>query len=184
MALTLTNFEHVRDTRLRHMVRWWLETRNDVLVPSVAKIDPVGFHTVLDAVWLCDVENEPRDFRYRLAGEHVRSAYDQAMIDRRLSELVPSDEWPRIREYFSHVVDVPAVVHMFGRIYSEADRPASGERLILPFADPETGQVSRILGATLHSWDEHGVPKDEVPDRQERTFSPVCGGPAWSECWL
>ncbi|NQW08660.1 MAG: PAS domain-containing protein [Alphaproteobacteria bacterium] len=183
MPVSLTDFEHVRDARLRGLLQWWLEARDGAAVPPVTAVDPMAFRDVLDAVWLCDVEDEPRDFRYRLAGEHVRSAHDQNMTGRRLSELTPPAAWPRIREYFSYVVDLPAVVHMIGRIYSEADRPASGERLILPFADPDTGRSARILGATLHSWDRRGVPNPdtEVPDRQERTVSPVCGAPAWCE---
>lgn len=186
MPISLTDFEHVRDERLRGLLRWWLEMRGDKSIPPVTAIDPMGFRDVLEAVWVCDVEDEPRDFRYRLAGEHVRAAYDQRMSRRRLSEITPPEAWPRIREYFCYAVDLPAVVHMFGRIYSEADRPASGERLILPFADSDTGRPIRVLGATLHSWEQRGVPNadTEVPKRQERTITPVCCAPAWSEWWL
>jgi hypothetical protein len=177
-------FAHVEDTRFRLLLSFWLGARERRPVPPAGAIDPVRFAFALPLVWLCSVEENPRDFRYELLGEHVRVAYDHHPRNRTLREITGPDVLDRVLGYFNRAVDEPAVVHVAGRIYAESTRPARGERILLPFADPEDGRVTRILGATVHSWEIQDYGAASVPDRQVRTFTPVDGRPAWTEDWL
>lgn len=184
MPITEADFSHVEDDRFRRLLAYWLEARGGAVVPPVEAIDPVRFPFLLEQVWLCAVEENPRKFRYRLTGDHIRAAYDAPLVGRTLNEVTEPSVAERVLGYFNLVVDLPAIVHVIGRIYSEDARPARGERMILPFADPGTGRVTRILGATIHSWESRGIGTGEVPVRQVRTFTPADGSPAWCESWL
>jgi hypothetical protein len=184
MPITEADFQHVKDGRFRRLVAYWLEARAGGVVPSVAAIDPIGFSYLLEQVWLCAVEEEPRAFRYRLAGDHIRAAYTAPLNGRTLAELTDPAVLDRVMGYFNRVVDEPAIVHIAGRLYTEESHPARGERLILPFADPASGRITRILGATVHSWEARGIGTGAIPPRQVRTFTPVDGRPAWCEHWL
>ncbi len=135
MPITEADFHHVKDERFRRLVAYWLGARAEGQVPTLAAIDPAGFPYLLEQVWLCAVEEEPRAFRYRLAGDHIRAAYTQSLNGRTLAELTDPAVVDRVMGYFNRVVDEPAIVHIAGRIYSEESHPARGERLILPFAD-------------------------------------------------
>lgn len=183
-------FDHVRELRLRELLHHWLDGRTRAPAgwgcPPVSAMDPLKFPGALSVVWLCDVASpEARHrFRYRLVGDHIRDAYGRHIVGQTLEELTPTAALPRIRGYFDQAADVPAVVHVIGRVYAEALRPARGERLILPYIDTTAQRVTRILGATVHSWVEPNVPIGAVPDRQIRTFTPTDGRDAWSESWL
>jgi hypothetical protein len=177
-------FGHVEDARFRLLLSYWLASRAGAVTPETSAIDPVSFPFALALVWLCSVEENPRDFRYHLVGEHVRVAYDRNPRSRSLRDVTDPGVVERVIGYFNRAVDEPAVVHVSGRLYAESLRPARGERLLLPFSDPSTGRVTRILGATAHSWEIMGYGVDPVPDRQIRTITPVDGRPAWTEDWL
>ncbi len=177
-------FAHVEDNRFRLLLTYWLGARGRRPVPPTTAIDPTRFAYALPLVWLCSVEDDPRDFRYQMLGEHVRVAYDRYPRNQSLREITEPDAIDRVLGYFSRAADEPAVVHVVGRIYAESMRPARGERILLPFADPSSGRVVRILGATVHSWEIQGYGAEAAPDRQVRTFTPVDGRPAWTEDWL
>jgi len=184
--LAIEDFGHVYERRLRALLDFWLEARCGSLVPSATAIEPARFVSALPVIWLCEVvENEGTGrFRYRLVGDHVRAAYGTNIVGKTLEEVTDKSALARVVGYFNQVADLPAVVHVYGRVFAEALQPANGERLILPFADPRTGRVSRVLGATVHSWSAPGQPTGPVPDRQVRTFTPVDGSGAWCEWWL
>ncbi|WP_416897738.1 MAG: PAS domain-containing protein [Minwuia sp.] len=171
---------------MRELAGYWREARGQAIAPRIADIDPSRFARLLPAIWMCDVvDNDPRRrFRYRLIGDHVRVAYGENIVGRTLEELTVPSAIERVVGYFAVCAD-PAVVHMTGRLFAESERPASGERLLLPFLSNDGSRVSRILGATLHSWAlERGRSLATAPAHQIRTFIPANGGPAWCEDWL
>ncbi|MFX4219596.1 MAG: PAS domain-containing protein [Thalassobaculum sp.] len=183
ISLLTLQIDHVADNRLQSLLEFWLEARDRSPVPTIDKIDPLAFHTALSNIWMCDVvEGDPRGrWRYRLVGDEVRLAYGRNIVGETLESITDASAIDRVTRYFAIATDWPAVVHVGGRLYSETDYPASGERIILPFADPATGLVCRLLGATYHSWLERGYPTGGVPLVQTRTYTPVDGSPAQVE---
>lgn len=184
MPISQADFAHVEDDRFRRLVAYWLDVRGPSVVPSIESLDPSRFPYLLEQVWLCAVEDDPRDFRYRIAGDHIRAAYTGPLVGRSLTEITDPKVIDRVMQYFNHAADIPAVVHMVGRLYAEDPRPARGERLILPFAGPDGARVTRLLGATVHSWESRGIGPGDVPIRQIRTFTPADGAAPWCETWL
>jgi hypothetical protein len=175
--LSIADFGHVEDERLRRLLAFWLSACGGGLMPTVDRIDPVGFHFVLSNIWLCDVvDDDPRGrWRYRVVGEEVRRAHGRNIVGETLESITDAAVLARVTGYFAVATDWPAVVHVGGRIYSEVDHPARGERIILPFFDAARGRVGQLLGATLHSWQERGFPQGGVPRTQTQTYTPVDG---------
>jgi hypothetical protein len=181
--LSLEDFTHVADPRLRRLLGYRLSSRDDGPMPAVDRIDPMDFPFALSNIWLCDVvDGDPLGrWRYRVVGDEVRLAYGYNIVGQTLESIVDPSAAARVTRYFSIATDWPAVVHVGGRLYAEAEYPAKGERIILPFADPATGRVGRLLGATFHSWMEKGFPVGHVPLTQTRTYTPVDGRAATVE---
>jgi hypothetical protein len=181
--LSTLDFSHVEDDRVRDLVAFWLAARGEGLLPTVDKIDPLEFHAALSNVWLCDVidGNPWGRWRYRLIGDDGRRAYGRNIVGETLESVTEAPAVARVTRYFAIATDWPAVVHVGGRVYSEAEYPARGERIILPFLDAATGRVGRLLGATVHSWLERGYPMGSVPLVQTRTYTPVDGTEATGE---
>lgn len=175
----------IQDSRLLALVTLWQDALNDTgRPPSFEQLQPSMKPNLLDIHWLVEEQGQPRRFRYLSIGEHVKIAYGGSIVGRYLDEIVKRSAQPRVMGYFDTAISRPAVVHIAGRVYSEATRPASGERLLLPIADDKTGRVSRILGATSHSWVSPNNPSGPVPIRQVRTYIPLDGAAPWSETSL
>ena len=182
-SLSLNDFGHIGDDRLRRLLTYWLSSRDGALIPSTERIDPLKFHFALSNIWLCDVIDGTCGgrWRYRIVGDEVRRAYGRNIVGKTLQQITEPIVLSRVARYFAIATDGPAVVHVGGRLYSEAAHPARGERIILPFGDPRTGAVTQLLGATFHSWLEPGFPSGGVPAIQTRTYTPVDGSPATVE---
>lgn len=181
--LSSPDFDHVKEPALRDLIDFWLAARGDQMLPAVEAIDPVLFPKVLGNIWMCDVvDRNPRGrWMYRLVGENVRRAYTVNIVGRTLEEVTAASAVQRVVGYFSIATDWPAIVHVIGRVYAEAPRPARGERLILPFISPTEKRVSRLLGATVHSWQEIGYSIGDIPLDQTRTYTRIDNGDVLTE---
>lgn len=175
----------IQDDRLLALATHWQDALEDSgATPSFEHLQPRLGQDLLNIHWLVEEQGHPRRFRYLSIGEHVKVAYGGSIVGRYLDELVKRSAQARVMGYFDTVISRPAVVHIAGRVYSEATRPASGERLLLPIADEKTGRVSRILGATTHSWKSPNNPSGPVPIHQVRTYIPLDGTDSWRETSL
>lgn len=128
-------------------------------VPHRHAISPEAMATALSHVWLCDFDASNGRFRYRLAGEQVTSNLGAGVRGRYLDETSDPAIYPRVRAYFLKCVDLPAVLHITGRIYAEHSRVAFGERLMLPYAVGD-GAIAGILGVTFRKWIDQSLDSD------------------------
>jgi len=134
------------------VLAYWLElfTRRGG-VPDRRHFSPEGLRLALPHVWLCDFSRTDDRFRYRLGGEQVVASLGGVLRGRYLDEVTDPEAYPRVHAYFRRCVDVPAVLHISGRIYAEQSRVENGERLMLPYIDGSDA-VAGILGATFRRW--------------------------------
>ena len=183
LALSIDDMDHVRNEKLRRLLGYWFSLRKSGPLPAQADIDPVDFAYVLSDVWLCDYLPDSDRFQYRLMGERVRDRYESGVRGKFLDTITDAKTLPRVHGYFRKCVDLPSIVHVQGMIYSELDRPARGERLMLPFTD-EDDRPTFILGATTHTWDNIDDVGEQIIRRQVRTFQPVDGSPRFEEDFL
>lgn len=180
--LDILTATEVQDERLIGLVTLWQsvfqETGNP---PSFENLQGRIAADAEPLIWLVEERGSPRRFCYLSSGDHVRIAYGGSIVGRYLDEIVTPSALPRVHGYYDIALARPAVIHIAGRIYAEAHRPADGERLLLPIADARNGQVNRLLGATTHSWVAPNSPAGMVSTRQVRTYIPLDGSPPWSE---
>ncbi|WP_417514501.1 PAS domain-containing protein [Minwuia sp.] len=187
MARARSDLTCIEHPELQKLADFWFSVRGDRLAPPVSEISPDRFQSLLPAIWMCDVVEDDPDgrFRYRLAGDHIRTAHGGGLKGRTLEQITDEAARERVVGYFAMAVDRPAIIHIVGQVFAESPNPAKGERLILPFFSETEDRVVRLLGATLHSWEyERERSTTAIPTRQVRTFLPLDGSEPWSEDWL
>src|SRR5882672_5085787 len=86
--LDLDAFAHVKDERLRRLLRHWLECRGGGLATKRSAIDPTAIGPILSSVWLCDYEPADRRFRMRLAGEDINRLYGRNVTQSYFEEII------------------------------------------------------------------------------------------------
>lgn len=159
----------MRTETLRVLLRHWRNVKGPLLMPSRRQIDPVEFASTLPRVWLCDYEREHDRFHYRLTGERVAKRFGHKLSHRYLDDNTDPDYYPRVHRYYRNVVDFPAVLYIYGRLYAETDNPIHGERILLPLSD-DGHTVTNVLGATA---DIRAMQSDEsrfLPDFQKHHY--------------
>lgn len=76
----------------RPLLRYWAGRAAGRAAPRRSDIDPLDLPAaLLPHVLLVDVEHEPLDFRYRLAGTAADTIHGQSLKGVRISELRPED---------------------------------------------------------------------------------------------
>lgn len=146
----IDRFDHVGAPLLRDALRYWLNLCKDETPPAKTDFDPIEIPRTLEHAWLCYREPENGNFIYRLAGEQIQPAFKGRITGKYLHELTEGKALKRVAGYFNRTLDQPCITHVIGRVYSEIDKPAQGERLMLPLM--EDGEARYIFGVTLHSW--------------------------------
>lgn len=171
--LSIDQFSFVRDKVARSVLTEWFALYDGTRIPERSQIDPVKLSTALPYLYILEYEEGIGRFRIRLSGETIRDVYDRAITGKYLDELTPDAVNQRVNPYYLATIDVPCIVHISGRLYAEAQRPAIGERLLLPISHDGVS-VNGILGVTHFKW---WSPKSsEAPPRhQERLFTPLDG---------
>ncbi len=96
------------------------------------------------------------------------------MASHYLDEITDVNAYPRVHEYFEKCVNLPAIIHVGGTLYSEREEKGSGERLMLPCAS-EAGEVKFIFGATITDFDHSYSRAMHESVKQIRTYTPIDG---------
>ncbi len=147
--LGLDAFAHVKDERLRRLLRHWLERRGDGPTPMRSAIDPTAIAPILSSVWLCDYLPADRRFRMRLAGEEIKQLYGRNVTQCGFEEIIAPALLADVLRRYRRVVEEPAILHCSGNIYLASDRSEVGERLVLPLTD-DSGAIMHAIGATVY----------------------------------
>ena len=171
--LSIDQFSFVRDKVVRTVLTEWFALYDGTHVPERNQIDPVRLPKALPYLYILEYEEDVGRFFIRLSGETIRDVYDRPITGKYLDELNPDAVNQRVNPYYLATIDVPCIVHISGRLYAEAQRPAIGERLLMPITH-DSVNVNGILGVTHFKW---WSPKNaEPPPRhQERLFTPLDG---------
>jgi len=96
---------------------YWASRRQGARLPCRANIHPAHFKRHLPTVSLIDVENDPREYRLRLAGTGLFNVYGREITGRSLEEIYSSSAADYWRGELDHVVEDrrPAVgIHNLG----------------------------------------------------------------------
>jgi hypothetical protein len=170
--LDLEDFAHVRDERLRPLLRHWLERRGDEVATPRAAIDPTAVGPILASIWMCDFLPAERRFRMRLAGEEINHLYGRNVNHCYFEDMIAPTLLADVVRRYRRVVDEPAILHCSGSIYLASDRSDKGERLVLPLLD-DAGAVMHVIGASIMRLDPLVVEGPIQRESMIETFTPL-----------
>jgi hypothetical protein len=135
-------------------LKYWLLLRGTELVPARADFDPISVAPILKYIWICSKEEGNGRFRFRLAGEEIRSLIGKRLAGAYVDELFPSKA-DQLNEQLEAVVGLPALHYVNGPLYRGEGYPIHSERLALPLRERDT--IRTVLGVTVFSWPKEGA---------------------------
>jgi hypothetical protein len=168
----LDAFAHVKDERLRRLLRHWLACRGDGLAPKRSAIDPTAIGPILASVWMCDYLPDERSFRMRLAGEDINRVYGRNVTQCTFEEIIAPAMLPDLLQRYRRVVEEPAIMHCAGNIYLASDRSEVGERLVLPLAD-DSGAIRHAIGASVYRMELKAGEGPIMRESMTNTYTPL-----------
>ena len=166
-----TFLSSIADARLRALLQHWLDLRGDRLVPERREFDPGQVAPLLSYIWICAREPATGRFRFRLAGDEIRTLLGKPVAGAYVDELFPDDAGD-LEAALGTVLSVPAIHHVNGPLYRDGARRIQAERLALPVS--EQGSLQTVLGATIFSWPRrHNAIGAELNGELQPTIVPV-----------
>ncbi len=142
------NMADTTDPRLRQIHAYWLSRRGDRRMPSRADIDATDIPQLLPFILLIDVLEEPRDFRFRLAGTHFHEAFGKEITGLRLGEVFPPAFVAEVRYYWNICIDRGMPAAAAARLHVPEREHIEWEGIVLPLA-PEGAAVNMFLGGAI-----------------------------------
>jgi len=140
------NLGAARDARLRRLHDYWLGKRDGRALPTRADIDPVELRLLLAYVFLVDViAGRPRDYRFRLAGTHIRDFAGMEVTGKRIPEVFPPAFGDEVRQHWDAAIACAAPLHCQGRLWTEDAAHLPWEGIVMPLGGPGGG-VAMLFG--------------------------------------
>lgn len=139
------NPEGARDDRLRRLHAYWCGKRAGRALPGRCDIDPSELGRLLPHVFLVDVSESPRDYRFRLAGTHMSEFIGMQMEGKGIAEVFPPDVGAEVRAHWDAAIDDAAPIHCQGRLWAEERAHLPWEGVVMPLAAREGG-IGMLFG--------------------------------------
>lgn len=139
---------------LQRIHAYWTAKRQGRFAPRRLDIDPVDMVEVLPRIMLIDIEFEPLDFHYRLAGTGICDIHGTDPTGRRPRDLQPPAYGALIdRHYREAIVRREPTLHLI--VLDTLNRARAYARLLLPLsADGE--RVTMLM--SIDSKEQNGNP--------------------------
>ena len=138
------------DPRLREIHAYWESRRGGRRMPSRAEIDPASIPRLLPYLVLVDVLDEPRDFRFRLAGTHFGDVVGRDVTGLRIGEALPPAFHAETHYHWSNCVERRAPLVGIGRLWLPARDFIDWKGILLPLS-ADGASVNMILGGIVFS---------------------------------
>ncbi len=122
----------ISSAALKDVARHWGEACKDGELASWKDLQPVAIKKHLPIVWSYDYDAANDDFIGRLAGAKVTALSSGPFKGVRLSEIRPSDRYPRSLLRARRVANEPALYRGHGLVYQSAESIGVGERIVMP----------------------------------------------------
>ncbi|HLZ67500.1 MAG TPA: PAS domain-containing protein [Aliidongia sp.] len=139
---------------LQRVQAYWTEKRRDRFAPCRRDIDPIDLVEVLPRVMLVDIEREPLDFRYRLAGTGICTIHGTDPTGDRPRHLLPRAYGALIDAHYREALTRRApMLHLI--VLDTLDRSRAYVRLLLPLS--EDGERVTML-MSIDNKEQSGYP--------------------------
>jgi hypothetical protein len=128
---------------LQRMFAYWQSKCGGHAMPARADIDPVEFAWGLGNVSLLDVERDPLQFRYRLAGSKLTRIMEVDLTGRSIDDIKHADFRDLMRKHLQEIVET-AMPSVYCISITNGGGPQTYVRLALPLRGADGG-VAMIL---------------------------------------
>lgn len=128
---------------LQRMLAYWQSKCGGHAMPARADIDPVEFAWGLGNVSLLDVERDPLQFRYRLAGSKLTRIMEVDLTGRSIDDIKHVDFRDLMRKHLQEIVET-AKPSVYCISITNGGGPQTYVRLALPLRGADGG-VAMIL---------------------------------------
>jgi hypothetical protein len=128
---------------LQRMLVYWQSKCGGHAMPARADVDPVEFAWGLGNVSLLDVERDPLQFRYRLAGSKLTRIMEVDLTGRSIDDIKHSDFRDLMRKHLQEIVET-AKPSVYCISITNGSGPQTYVRLALPLRGADGG-VAMIL---------------------------------------
>ena len=136
------------DRRLHELHDYWNSRIGNHPMPSRADIDPLDIPTLLPHIFLVDILENPRDFRFRLAGTNFREFAGTEVTGRRIGEVFPPAFNAEVHHHWSKCVEEGQLAVGSGKLWIAERDHVVWEGVVLPLSrDP--AQVDMLLGGVV-----------------------------------
>jgi hypothetical protein len=137
------------DPRLIEIHAHWHARCRGRPMPSRADIDPTQIPPrLLPFIFLVEVLNEPRDFRFRLAGTHFRDFTGAEATGQLIADVFPPEFCAEVRYHWNSSVDRKAPKIGAGKLWVPGKSHIGWEGIVLPLS-PDGEHVNMLLGAVI-----------------------------------
>ena len=133
---------------LRELHCYWSKRRDGRSMPARADIDIALIPTLLQYIFLIDVIDGGRDFRFRLAGTHFRDVTDQEVTGQHVGEAFPEPFGADVRRVWTKVVEEKRPVRGSGNLWIPGREHVKWEGVAMPLAEDDQ-IVNMLLGGVL-----------------------------------
>jgi hypothetical protein len=128
---------------LQRMLAYWQSKSGNHSMPARADIDPVEFAWGLGNVSLLDVERDPLQFRYRLAGSKLARIMEVDLTGRSIDDIRQEEFRNLMRRHLQEIVET-AKPSLYCISIANGGGPQTYVRLALPLRGADGG-VAMIL---------------------------------------
>ena len=151
------------DQRLRRIDAYWASRCRDHHLPARSDIDPLDVPALLQFIFLVDLLDDPRDFRFRLAGTHLQDSLGIELTGRLIGEVFPPEFNAGVRYHWSECADRRAPAVGSGKLWIEGREHVEWEGVLLPLSPPNEAVNMLWAVGSLRSEDSKGVLRARAP---------------------
>lgn len=136
---------------LRELLGYWNKSRGARATPARSDIDATEMPGLLPYIFVVDVTDSPgnpRDFRFRVAGTHIREALGEEITGKHLPEVFPPEFGAEVHQIWSQVVDTERPVRGTGNLWIPGREYVKWEGLAMPLSSGGAA-VNMLLGGVV-----------------------------------
>jgi hypothetical protein len=139
----------ITEPALREIAAHWDAVRGDRRMPAWRDIDAYALAPHLPIIWSWRYDIIRKTFIGRLAGEEINAMLGVSIRGKTIEECFAPDVAAVVRQRYQAVMDGPAFMFSYGKVFASAGRTGQGERIVVPLAEDGV-RPDGVLGATVY----------------------------------
>jgi hypothetical protein len=139
----------ITEPALLEIAAYWDKVCGARRMPAWRDIDAYALAPHLPIIWTWRYDLARETFVGRLAGEEINAMLGVSIRGKTIEECFSPDVVAVVRQRYRAVMDGPAFMFSYGKVFANAGRSGQGERIVLPLADDGV-HPDGVLGATVY----------------------------------